>query len=115
MAGVHVALEPRQLLEHLQVALDDGQQIVEVVGDAAGELPDALQALRVAQVLLGLRPLQAAREQVAERLEEANLVVAESAVLARAHCEHAHGPAAIGQRHRERADQPFVEIDAAAP
>ena len=33
---------------HLGVAFDDGQQVIEVVRDAAGELSDRLQFLRLA-------------------------------------------------------------------
>ncbi len=39
--------------EDLGIAENDGQQIVEVVRDAAGELPDGLHLLRLAQLLLG--------------------------------------------------------------
>ena len=38
--------------EQLKVA-DDDCQVVEVMGDAAGELPQHLQSLRFAKVLLG--------------------------------------------------------------
>ncbi len=41
------------LLKQLQVAEDDRQHVVEVVGDAAGELADELEALRAAQPFLG--------------------------------------------------------------
>jgi len=81
---VRLAGERRMLLEHLQVALDDRQQVVEVVGDPAGQLAHALEPLGVAQVLLRLRPLQAAGEKIAERFEESHLVFAEDTVLARA-------------------------------
>ena len=43
--GIVLALQQRQ-----REALDDGQDVVEVVGDAAGELPDGLHLLRVAQL-----------------------------------------------------------------
>jgi hypothetical protein len=36
----------------LAVAADDGQQVVEVVRDAAGELPDRLHLLRLAELVL---------------------------------------------------------------
>ena len=43
----------RDLVEHQRaVAEDGGQQIVEIVRDAAGELPDRLHLLRLAQLLL---------------------------------------------------------------
>ena len=110
LLSVRLARERRKLLENLQVSLDDGQQVVEIVGDAAGQLADAFESLRVAQGLLRLRPLQAAGEEVAERLEKAHFVVAEVAMLARAYREHADGPAAIRQRHGKRADQTLVQI-----
>ena len=40
--------------DHVEAAQDDGQQIVEVVRDAAGELADGLHLLRLAQQFLGL-------------------------------------------------------------
>ena len=50
-----VAREPA--LEKLDVADDDGEQVVEVVGDAAGELTDGLHLLRLPERLLGLQAL----------------------------------------------------------
>jgi hypothetical protein len=47
----------RQRLQHqLPVALDHAEQVVEVVGDAPGELADRLHLLRLAQALLGGAP-----------------------------------------------------------
>ena len=40
--------------DHVEPALHDGEQIVEIVGDAAGELADRLHLLRLAQRLLRL-------------------------------------------------------------
>ena len=40
-------------LEHLEGADDDGQQVVEVVRDAAGKLAEGVHLLRLAQALLG--------------------------------------------------------------
>ncbi len=62
LARMHVTADGRQVLQDLQVALDHREQVVEVVGDAAGELADALQPLRMPQRLLGLRALQAGGE-----------------------------------------------------
>ena len=45
---------PSLLADELEVAEDHGQQIVEVVGDAAGELADRLHLLRFAQHPFGL-------------------------------------------------------------
>src|SRR5262249_44849686 len=39
--------------QQLEIATDHGQQIVEVVGDAAGQLADRLHLLRLAEMLLG--------------------------------------------------------------
>ena len=45
---------PRELaLQGVEVADDDGQQVVEIVRDAAGELADGLHLLRLAQRFLG--------------------------------------------------------------
>src|SRR5207237_8541768 len=43
--------------EELAAALDDGQEVVEVVGDAAGELPDRLHLLRLTDLSLEVLPL----------------------------------------------------------
>ena len=48
--GVARQVERRQL----RGAVDHGQQVVEVVGDAAGEPPDALHLLRLAELLFEL-------------------------------------------------------------
>ena len=40
--------------DHVEPAQDDGEQVVEVVRDAAGELADGLHLLRLAQRFLGL-------------------------------------------------------------
>ena len=52
----------RAPLDHLQIAEHDGQQIVEIMRDAAGQLADRLELLGVAQRLLDL-----ARASVASR------------------------------------------------
>ena len=50
-------------LQGVEIADDDGQQVVEVVRDAAGELADALHLLGLPQLLLGGPPLgQVARD-----------------------------------------------------
>jgi hypothetical protein len=40
------------LLQQLQIAHDDGEQVVEIVRDAAGELAHGLHLLRLAELLL---------------------------------------------------------------
>ncbi|MCY1251193.1 hypothetical protein D9M72_649260 [compost metagenome] len=50
------------LLQDLEVALDDRQQVVEIVCDAARQLADAFEALGMAERLLGLHALQAGRK-----------------------------------------------------
>ena len=45
------------LFQELQIADDDGEQIVEIVGDAAGELAHGLHLLRLAELLLHLPAL----------------------------------------------------------
>ncbi len=101
--------QDRQLVEHLQVALDHGEQVVEVVRDAAGELADALQPLRMAQRLVRQRALQPGGEQVGERFDETQLVRPEAARFARVHDQRAEGPAAVGQRGADRAAQAGLE------
>ena len=50
-----VGLAARQLaLQKAKTAHDDGEHVVEVVGDAAGELPDRLHLLDLAELLLDL-------------------------------------------------------------
>ena len=48
------ALVAQTTLQRLQIADDDGQQIVEVVRDPAGQLADRLHLLRLAKLFLGL-------------------------------------------------------------
>ena len=45
------------LLQQLQIAHDDGEQVVEIVRDAAGELAHGLHLLRLAELLLHLPTL----------------------------------------------------------
>ena len=55
-AAPHLGVGARQLpLQAFEIADDDGQQIVEVVRDAAGELADRFQLLRLAQGAFGGR------------------------------------------------------------
>ena len=50
-------------LKRFEIADDDGEEIVEVVGDAAGELTDAFHFLRLAKPLVGRAPFgQVARD-----------------------------------------------------
>ena len=37
--------------QHVAIAGDDGQQVVEIVGDSSGEPPDRLHLLRLAELL----------------------------------------------------------------
>ena len=65
-----VAMRLRALRGHLQVADDAGQDVVEVVGDAAGQLADRLHLLRLPQLGLELGMLgfgASARTDVARR------------------------------------------------
>ena len=57
-------LEPP--LQHLEIAGDHREKIVEVMGDAPGELADGLHLLRLAQLLLHLD----ARREVADEAGE---------------------------------------------
>ncbi|MEH2525802.1 hypothetical protein V1288_003711 [Bradyrhizobium sp. AZCC 2176] len=44
-------------IDDLQIAADDREQIVEVVGHAAGQLPDRFHLLRLSKHVLGLAPI----------------------------------------------------------
>ena len=69
-AGLGDPLQPRLLqraADDLQPADHRGQQIVEIVGDAAGELADRLHLLRLAQRLLGALALADLGLQPVER------------------------------------------------
>ena len=51
----NVGLAARELaLQEAKAAHDDGEHIVEVVGDAAGELPDRLHLVDLAELFLDL-------------------------------------------------------------
>jgi len=52
--SIQVRIVPQPLFQHGQIAQDDGQEVVEIMGDAAGELTDRLQFLRLVQGHLGL-------------------------------------------------------------
>ena len=67
--GLGDPLEPRVLDprgDHLQPAHDRGEEIVEIVGDAAGELADRLHLLGLAERLLRLQALADLRLQPVE-------------------------------------------------
>ena len=55
-------------LQRFKIADDDGQEIIEVVGDAAGELTDAFHFLGLPQALFGGAPFG----QIARHLRKAN-------------------------------------------
>ena len=58
-------------LRQIEAADDDGQHVVEVVRDAAGELADRLHLLGLAQRLFGVRPPLHFRGEFARALEYA--------------------------------------------
>ena len=62
-------------LEQLQISGDDGQKIVEVVGDAAGQLADGLEALRLQERLLAFHVFG----QVAHEDDDAGAIAARTA------------------------------------
>src|SRR5205814_10306410 len=53
-----VAIAATTLQQQIGAAADDGQQVVEVVRDARGELTDRLHLLRAPQLRLGLQQLE---------------------------------------------------------
>ena len=65
-----VGLQP--LLDEVGVADDGGEQVVEIVRDAAGEAADRVHLLRLAQLLLAIEQ-HAARLPVAERVADRTL------------------------------------------
>ena len=68
LAGSRVVGE--LVFKDLQIAADHRQQIVEIVRDAAGELPDPFQTLRMRQLVLHTNALHRDHEQVRDRLQE---------------------------------------------
>ncbi len=52
MRDIHIAA-PKTALREIEPADDDGEHIVEVVSDAAGELADGLHLLSLAQLVFG--------------------------------------------------------------
>src|SRR5690606_12719848 len=70
--GVRVAAQsPRR---HVEIAADDGQEIVEIVSDAAGKLPDRLHLLRLAERFLDALAL---RDRIVDALLERLVEVAQ--------------------------------------
>ena len=51
---VQLRLRRQLLVQQFQIAHDDGQQVVEIMSDAAGELTDGLHFLRLAELRLGV-------------------------------------------------------------
>ena len=68
-----IAREPP--LHHVEIADDDGEQVVEVVGDAAGELADRLHLLRLPELRLRLEASRAFRLQLGGALDHPPLQV----------------------------------------
>lgn len=54
-AGIRVAGAPQGAIGHIDISRHDGQQIVEVVSDASGQLTDRFHLLRLSQSFFGLR------------------------------------------------------------
>src|SRR5690349_16954149 len=48
----------KAMMEHVEVAGDDAEQVVEIMRDAAGKLPDGFHLLRLTKLLLGRAPLR---------------------------------------------------------
>ena len=60
------SLVPEPPLEHLEIAGDHREKIVEVMGDAPGELADRLHLLRLAQLLLHLDACREVADEAGE-------------------------------------------------
>jgi len=67
--------------QQLQVAGDHGKQVVEIVRNAAGELAQRIQALRVRQLLLAASALDRHGQDVGDRLQELQPVPVEGALF----------------------------------
>ena len=66
---------PQRALEYLHMTADDHQQIIEIMRDTSGELPESLHLLRIGQLFPGALQLQlslAPLRVIAGDLGEAN-------------------------------------------
>jgi hypothetical protein len=77
-----IAAHGGQVFEHLQVALNHRQQVVEVVRNAARELAHRFDALRMVQRFFAVQALQRGGEQAGHRFERGLLISAEMLRLA---------------------------------
>ncbi len=108
-----VRVEPGILQQQLGQAADHGEGVVEVVGDAAGELADGLELLRPAQPVLELllappgpeRP-DAVRQVAGQLLQDLQLRRVHRVGLAGAHGEGAEAVAVGHQRQGGPAPDP---------
>ena len=63
-------------VHHFQTAADPGEQVVEVMRQSTGELPDSLHFLGLTQIVLGGRKLSLASFHFAEISTDCNEVLA---------------------------------------
>ena len=70
--------------------------------DAARELADRIQPLRVGKLLLAAAALERGSEHVGHGLQEVQLVVIEVLRLVRGHHQQPHGLVAVRERHDGR-------------
>ena len=68
------------IVDQLRIAEDDRQEVVEVMGDAAGELADRFHLLRVAQLLLGGLALAGVADRPDENPAAAEVELADAEV-----------------------------------
>src|ERR1035437_1399513 len=99
----------QMLLHHLQVALDHGQQIIEVVCNAACELAYAFHLVRLTKLRLHLRTLQTRRQYAGHGLQKSDLIRTKVVKLDRTHGKHADHVALIEQRHTQSALQTILD------
>src|ERR1700693_6229739 len=64
--------------QHLKIARDHGQKVVEVVSDAAGELADGLHLLRLPEILLHFDARRQVPDEAGEYMSPAELHLANS-------------------------------------
>ena len=79
------------------------EQIVEVMRDAAGQLAEGIESLRMRQLFLGATALHQCRQQGGHRPQQVQRVVVEPTRLAKTARDRADRPTAAHHRHHRKA------------
>ena len=90
------------LFEHLQVAGNDGQQVVEVVRDASRQLPQRFEPLQLEEPLLGVLAQKHRTYRIGQCAQEAAIVAAEAAIGCRKRDQHAAAAILAGDRAQQQ-------------